>query len=69
MPLRKHSLWMLEMSDRQNSLSSTSVHEPMHQRYCCMKKLRGSLGQMPIARHRGTYFTFSSTINSIGGIM
>ena len=57
MPLKKHSLWMLEMSDRQNSFWRMSVQEPMHQRYCCMKKLRGSSGQMPIARHSGRYFT------------
>ena len=26
-----------------------------HQRYCCLKKLRGSSGQVPIAKQRGTY--------------
>ena len=39
MPFRKHSLWSLEMLDCQNSLSLTSVALPLHQRYCCMKKL------------------------------
>lgn len=51
----KHILCILEMLDRQNSQSSTSVQVPMHQRYCCRKKLRGSSGQMPIARHSGRY--------------
>jgi hypothetical protein len=36
----------------------SSVVLPRAQRICCEKKERGVLGQMPVARHSGTYLTF-----------
>jgi len=43
------------MFDCQKSFWRTRVALPMAQRYCCMKKLWGSSGHVPMASGRGTY--------------
>lgn len=65
----KHTLWSGGMLEVQKSLSATNVALPMHQRYCCMKKLCGSSGQMPIARFRGRYFICAHSKHSNGAAL
>ena len=44
--------------ETQKCLVVRSVVLPRAQRICCEKKERGVFGQIPVARQRGTYFTF-----------
>ena len=55
------------MFDVQNSASETSERVPIHQRYCCMKRLRGSTGQTPIAKLSGTYLILHMYAKHGGG--
>jgi len=44
--------------ETQKCLVVSNVVLPRAQRICCEKKERGVFGQMPVAKHSGTYLTF-----------